>query len=254
MRAIWLLAKHVEDLRRREPRNVGVLLFSDQGVQGRFVGQRDDGSIDGRTLSFGGPRLDNYKAWVAFWDDAASRHKADPRALVVPPTPDASYFLEFGGEQLLGPNDPATLLDQLFRSLVTAPKEPAKLSVKDRAEELFVELGIRGRVEVQPKVQRRHRGVLDVLRFDYRFDNGTPHFLQAVSASSEDKGWGAAHQAAYLFEKLHEVDGLQHADTVGLVRGQQAGRGPITFLRTLGTVIDLDDIGAKDRLGLALGV
>jgi len=62
MKARWLVAKYMPDLRRREPDNVGVILLMDGRAHLRFLGQRD-GRVDGRSVRWAGS-VKNYKAWA----------------------------------------------------------------------------------------------------------------------------------------------------------------------------------------------
>lgn len=256
MRPTWLLAKYTEDVRRREPRNVGVLLFTEDGVANRFVGQREDGTVDGRSAHVTGDRLRNYKAWVAYWEHHAQAHRQDPRRLLDQALSDVSYHLEYGGEELVGETAPDLLLAELYASLVVVNgRDDAPPSIREAAERIFSQLGISDRIQREPRVQRSHRGALDVLRFDYRFDNGRPHFLQSVPLLSGDKGWRAVQQAAYLFEKLDAVPELDKPDAVGLVRARDGvAEGPLALLRTYGPVVDVEAGDAVGRMAEILGV
>src|SRR4051794_28602366 len=100
MNARWLIAKYMSDVRRREPTNVGIVLITDRGERlARFKAEDEStGEIDGRKFRSGA--VENYKAWVAHWKRALEK-KADPRRLVTR-DPTQNYFLEFGGERLLG--------------------------------------------------------------------------------------------------------------------------------------------------------
>lgn len=48
----YLIAKYIPDLRRMEPRNIGVIVWSPQGVAARFAAEKadTDGDVDGRSL------------------------------------------------------------------------------------------------------------------------------------------------------------------------------------------------------------
>jgi hypothetical protein len=62
----YLIAQHVSDPFRREPRNVGVFVADGSVVRARFVGENAPGQYDGRKLrALAYP--DVYKQWVAHW-------------------------------------------------------------------------------------------------------------------------------------------------------------------------------------------
>lgn len=253
MRPTWLVAKYMDDLQRREPRNVGVLLFTDHGVADRFQGQREDETIDGRSTTVAGDQLRNYKAWVAYWRDRAQQHRDDPRALLTPTTGDASYYLDFGGEQLLGEREPSSLLDELFAALVHVPTPTTTPSVRAAAERIFDDLGIR--VHRKPELRHRHNGVDDVLRFDFRYDNGRPHLMKAVAPGAGSAAWNAVHQTAYLFEKMALVEALREPHGISLVQGTTAElSGPLDLLRSYGPLIDLERPGATHDVARALSL
>lgn len=117
---MWLLAKYVPDLRRNEPRNVGLILLRGDEVAARFVGQRQsDGTIDGRKAKM--VNLANYKRWVAYWRRLMDKGPDALLAATQRPERTSSYVLEVGGE-FLSDEDPAmptsVLLDHLYHELV----------------------------------------------------------------------------------------------------------------------------------------
>jgi hypothetical protein len=64
--ARYLIAQHVEDLFRNEPRNVGVFVGIEGERTARFVGDSGNGKIDGRRIVHL-PYPDVYKQWVEYW-------------------------------------------------------------------------------------------------------------------------------------------------------------------------------------------
>src|SRR4051812_28985393 len=68
----FLLAKYAPDLRRMEPHNCGVVVWSPEGMAARFLGEQADGKIrppgfvesDGRH---------GYREWVHYWKEMLSR-------------------------------------------------------------------------------------------------------------------------------------------------------------------------------------
>jgi hypothetical protein len=104
MRTEWVVAKYMPDLRRREPRNIGVVLRHGDQVLARVVGEKADGRIDGRILrGWGVISAENYRAWVAYWRHALLT-TSDVRELLQPRA-DQDFVLERGGERLLGGED-----------------------------------------------------------------------------------------------------------------------------------------------------
>src|SRR5690242_9510979 len=65
-RARYLVAKYVPDEFRNEPRNVGVIVWSECGTEAKFLNTNRDGDLFGRLPRFVLSRSD-YKQWVQFW-------------------------------------------------------------------------------------------------------------------------------------------------------------------------------------------
>jgi hypothetical protein len=75
--ARYLIAQHVEDLFRNEPRNVGVFVGIENDRTARFVGDSGNGKIDGRRIVHL-PYPEVYKQWVEYW---WSTLRDDPHAM-----------------------------------------------------------------------------------------------------------------------------------------------------------------------------
>ena len=63
----FFVAKHIPDLLRYEPRNVGVILWTPYGAASRFVGERADGTLDLRCCPPFVEDAQIYKQWVDYW-------------------------------------------------------------------------------------------------------------------------------------------------------------------------------------------
>lgn len=70
-RVQYLIAQYQVDPLRKEPRNVGIIARMDGRTVARFLGEKEDGRIDGRELrwmSF----PDVYRQWVFYWREAGN--------------------------------------------------------------------------------------------------------------------------------------------------------------------------------------
>lgn len=123
----WFVAKYMPDLRRREPKNVGVVLQFGERALSLFQGERSDGVIDARRLKGDVESAANFKAWVDYWRHAA----ADGESSIPPSRATDNYFLEYGGKRVFGAEDTdaETFLETLYQTLVEAPVDPSRLSV-----------------------------------------------------------------------------------------------------------------------------
>jgi hypothetical protein len=119
-RTEWFVAKYVGDLRRQETKNVGVVVFSNGAIETRFLGEREDGTIDGRSVRALGS-IEIYRAWVEHWRRLAI--SADGSDALLSRRGSDNFFLDFGGERLLGPKhgDASELATELFEILVGEP-------------------------------------------------------------------------------------------------------------------------------------
>jgi hypothetical protein len=204
MKIFWLVAKYMPDVRRREPDNVGVILFLDGRAYHRFRGQRSDGTIDGRRIKWAGS-VANFNAWVSYWNHVAASSSVEAAVeTLTKQRGDENYLVEFGGERLLGSGttDPDDLLDELYGVLVEEETERGSLSVVKLAESLLSRLDISERVSraVRLDVPVDDGAIRDAILFDYRFDNGKANLIQRVSLTVPDeRSWDVVHATAWSF-------------------------------------------------------
>jgi hypothetical protein len=255
MNTRWVVAKYVSDLRRQEPRNVGVLLWTDEGCFSRFLGERLDGSLDGRRLRWAGSGS-TFKAWVAYWRTQVAEG-ADPDTLLAR-RGDDSYFLAQGGERLVGSRGlyPRELLDYLFGTLVEEEPERVGPSVVDLAEEVLARTGIKERVHRDVRVELP----TDAVTFDYGYNNGRLSYMQRVGlVYDDDRSWDVAHAVAWAFQAVQgssEVQSLK-PQCIALARGRAHDldlERQFAFLHERCEVVDLERIEpASEQLGSLLG-
>jgi hypothetical protein len=136
--AEWLVAKYMRDLRRREPRNVGVVVFANNETRMRFLGQRPDGSINARHAAVGEPEV--YRGWIDYWRYLAATHVE--QAGWVQQRPFENYWLERGGALLSADDvDPDLLLHDLYADLVEET-ETGDWRLADQISRLIEEAGL----------------------------------------------------------------------------------------------------------------
>lgn len=263
MNARWLVAKHVPDLRRQETRNVGVVLVTDAGCFSRFIGERVDGTLDGRRLRWSGSSQ-VFKSWVAYW-----RHQLEsgPRAdEMIGRRADDSYFLVAGGERLLGESalDPRSFLDYLYGTLVEEEPERQGLSVVERAEMVLDRLGIREKVSEHWRCELAPTpaGFSDAVTFDYRYDNGKVNLMHRAGLVFDDhRSWDVAHSVAWDFNSIREARPPEFPvapHCITLVRTRPADKEldrQLSVLRGFSDVVLLDSVDeASEQLGKLLHV
>ena len=222
----WVLAKYMGDMRRREPVNIGVIVIGEEGSAARFIGEKPDGNIDGRRARpMRSPIV--YRQWVYHWRGLLASDRTDDLCMMaLHPRHDENYFLEAGGEILLGGNvSPRDLLDDLYTSLVDETPDPMRESIGELAERVIADL-----TQTLPKpidreaVVRVHHpdNKVDELYFDYRYNNGVPHLMQRVSLSFNDaRSWDRVHAAAWSFSEVRRDPNLQDAQFIALYKPRE---------------------------------
>lgn len=73
----YLLAKHIPDLQRFEPRNIGVIAWTADRVCARFIAERPErpGDVNGRRIPAFIRSQSAYRQWVRYWvDQLAQEH------------------------------------------------------------------------------------------------------------------------------------------------------------------------------------
>lgn len=190
MTATWFLVRHVHDLRRREPRNVGVIVRTGEGEWlARFLGETEAGEVDARRLADAPMSLDAYKSWVEYfrrklsderWGDVERLQRRRSRS---------NYFAEEGGRLIEDDRtSQAELIGRLYTELVAEPESLASSIAEHRqtvarrlttaAAGILSEAGLAVSKKVDvPAVFGEHRTTVPFL---FRHVNGQPHLMDIV--------------------------------------------------------------------------
>jgi hypothetical protein len=204
----WFLAKYVRDLRRREPRNVGVILFCNGSAHFRFFAE-DPGvaeKIDGRTIRYQVGSQANYRAWVHYWRSVAEKK---PLEELLRRAPDDNYYLEEGGRVLAGPEAaPDQFIDQLYAELVDDTSlhagEDGQPHPAGPLDEFLAAPGERVRVERNVLVDL---GGDDKAPFEYVLAATRRVAIRVVTLNGQpSKTWDALHAAAHAVKAAAAVN------------------------------------------------
>ena len=192
----YLIAKYIPDLRRMEPRNIGVVVWTPEAVDARFVAEKPDrpGQFDGRDIPAFVTNPDVFRQWVAYWHREMQKPEIEPAmggARVARRSPEFLSALMSGnrgnfqlveGGFLLDPLEPEelpALVDHLYGTLVEAmgPEKPRDPSLDEVCERLIQETHL----EDDPQFRRRYEvecplgeRVDERFEFSYGFGNGAP--------------------------------------------------------------------------------
>jgi hypothetical protein len=247
MKARWVVAKYIPDLRRNEPVNIGVILEAGGEIVARFRGERADGRIDGRRIGEISS-AENYKNWIAYWRGSIVDDQIPLDSLVNLSAGDENYFLEQSGSRLIGDDEssPDEMLDRLYADLVDPHGAPTVryVSAKRSSERVFKGLGIWEAVTTSYRANITvPDGPADSTSFDYSYRNGKLHLMKAIAVSEESTE--AVHAASWGYEKAREsIDPVVRGSSLislVLVRDPEAAATQIDLLRSQSRVIALDD-------------
>jgi hypothetical protein len=139
----FLIAKYAPDLRRMEPRNIGVIVWSQNGVAARFLGETSGGDLVVPRQA--GVRSANaYRQWIEFWRGKLTRgfirKKSGAKVGIDQPEfleelrkkSKRQYMLVDGGyfAKQLASTDIGDAADELFSELVAQDAVAAELKAE----------------------------------------------------------------------------------------------------------------------------
>ncbi len=261
----YLVAKFIPDLRRLEPRNVGIVLWANGETSARFVGEREDGALDLRRVPGFITDKRAYEQWVKFWRAELSKptieflrtsralSKGSSRCLdALMSTSPGNFYLSDGGTLLDQLDDIEEAMSFLFGELVDS-KESER--VKEKSLETLCAGLLREshfidspHFKEQYPVRLKVDGVDAEFHFSYAAANGTLQKLyQRVSFVDDRQAemQKAVLSCAYMFEKIMDNKLLRLEDTAALVLVRPEALLESTYheldlLRSVTRVIDVE--------------
>ncbi len=190
----FLIAKYAPDMRRMEPRNIGVIAWSSGHIAARFMGESGDSSTH-KTPSFvSNKNKPIYLRWVGHW-----RRKLIEGSIAAPDgtpiTKESSeflaafrsmgrnnYFLVDGGFLLdqVAPSELQDAVDQLYEKFVADAKseshEQAFVLLRQGWRSVLNRSGLRARSDFRAHypIECSIEGIARELTFDNGLGNGSP--------------------------------------------------------------------------------
>jgi hypothetical protein len=197
----YILAKHVPDVFRKEPKNIGVIVWSELGVAAQFWGMDAYGVIDRRQIPAFVNSASAYEQWVKFWLNEIQQPKVEfighgkfaaaqsPEFLTAIQTGNSdNFFLQESGvvlESLTKEELPA-LAKELFESLVTSEaidEGDTTTIVKSECEKIIKSTRLNGNIhfekarKVFPTVMVGDVQKVLQIEFSYAYVNGSIRWL-----------------------------------------------------------------------------
>ena len=235
MNATYLVAKYMPDILRREPSNIGIMLYDEGKWFTRFVGEDPStGDLDGRRFRHQFSSQETYLEWYHFWTKAIVRGLEDQNGTVVCPDDnsfvdvlcDASspqFIVEMGAPTMLPTTvgDGDSLLAYLFTMLVseemqTTQETHEERTLKQKMRKVISNYGLSSNQHFrQPyKVEVPVEDVMQELIFPYAYVNGTRRLYRNMAIKhttweAEELQMAVSH-VLWSFEKIGELKGGDH--------------------------------------------
>lgn len=262
-RVQYLIAQYQVDPLRKEPRNVGIIARMGDRTAARFMGEKEDGRIDGRELrwlSF----PDVYRQWVFYWREAGNSVDTLEKLL---DSNKGNYGLVRGGQVFDTGSDPLEqVVDHLYARFVgggfaEAMREEGGLLMADLklTQALSVELTnlnllVTGNKPMQgiahPVVQSRKFTLKDQLTYKPEFsqENGAVYLIQTFDfVHGRPKSiYEHAGFSAYMFKDMKDHLGKK-VEAISVVKAEAEAvphediANSRTMLEKESTVVDWSD-------------
>lgn len=231
------IAKYVSDPARWEPRNVGVFVLGDDDAQGRFLGEGEDASIDGRTVRYSvGAPAEVYREWVRYWRRTVLEERLDPTALPVPAG--ATFFIAKAGELWQDMDRPTTdqLVERYFARLVQDAEQLGAHELRAQVEEVIERTNLLREPSFRRDVtiESVNLDPPETYRFDYAYQNRHLTVGQPVWLGHDHM----IHDALWKYQ--HIAEGVEKVSLVHGLSGELA-RPAFRLLQGASTVIDVAD-------------
>ncbi|MEO6503409.1 MAG: hypothetical protein ABIQ09_16050 [Jatrophihabitantaceae bacterium] len=253
--ATWAVIKYQPDVRRGEPRNVGIMVSVGQDVQLEFLGEVGNGRIDGRSVTSTVGSVDNYKRWVAYFRRAASQGRFE--AVVErwqERRTESNFYVGEPGSIELGNRTLPDVTASLFGDLVGPRIDVEAVSPEHQAEDALLRQ-VFERLNVQPVPQPKRNitaeGVEMPIIFDFGYRNGQLHLMDHLRMGSSNvttrkaafdftqraqfarqANWSDSFIAFYVKPSRHLTEQAEAA---------------LSFVNRLGHTIDLTDLDSATQ-------
>jgi hypothetical protein len=272
--ARYLIAKYIPDLRRGEPRNIGVVVWTPYGIAARFAAEKPGlpGEVDGRSIPSFVSSANAYKQWIQFWHDEIAKpelapvtggqpiNRSLPEVLEVLSQSGKGNFALVEGGLLLDPVNPDSVgdvVDYLYGQLVDSggQEEPRDATLDDVLERILEQTNLRSNRNFHTGFSvtcQVAQGKNEDFEFSHAYKNGTIQRLyQRVPLSPKRVLLRkTVHDTAWMFEKVTQTGIVQQGQAVALVylsEDQRGDRETARLLDSLSSVARLLDVRNEEN-------
>lgn len=186
MPATWYLVQYTADLRRHEPRNIGLALTDGAHWYLHFRGVDDLGRVDARQIRGWGISRETYQSWVDYFHRKALQG-AWEEALTLQQRKPSNFSVVSGGMLLAEESDWELEAKQLFSELVTTrPHRVTAPSPLESARELFRRAEIHPEEDVFLPGRWREGGEQVGIPFKFQLTAAKTSTLEALPPKEKD--------------------------------------------------------------------
>ncbi|WP_146165181.1 MULTISPECIES: hypothetical protein [Nocardia] len=184
MDAMWHLIQYIPDMRRKEPRNIGVAMRADGQWLLKLYAVSEDGHINGRALRKFELSKDGYEAWVGYLTIRILRGELDDLFRFQRRHPAEFRVVPGGYTELFG--EPKEVLSHLYSELVvreTISNEPWAKLLRNRVEQALTLAEIIPQPEIEVPARWGEETTAepqDTVKFNYRYVNGRTHLMDRL--------------------------------------------------------------------------
>lgn len=267
----YVIAKYIADLARMEPRNVGVIVWTPDGIEARFAAEKSDrpGDIDGRSIPSFITSPSAYRQWIQFWRSELEKTEietAEGKACVPQGSPDylaalqswnrGNFVLVEGGFLLdsIQGDDLGGLADHLYQTLVeaTGTDEQRDPTLDELCERLIAETQLTNDphfISRFPVTCAIATNTNETFEFSHAYRNGTLQRLYQRVPFSRRKRLlrKTVHDSAWMLEKVIEANVVSREQSGVLVyasdelQAEPAIGEALSVLATVSRVLNLRD-------------
>lgn len=237
----YLVAKYVSDLQRMEPKNIGIIVWTNTAVSARFAAEKLNipGEIDGRSIPPFVTSMAAYKQWVDFWrNELEAKPLRAGRSLErwsdnLKQTGRGNFWLAEGGVILqdVRTEEIQHVTNDLFHKLVepASADEMRDVALDQIADDIIRRLQLARDKNFHNRYQVSCRvapDVMEAFEFSHAYGNGTlKRLYQRVPLASKRTPFRrVVHDSAWMFEKVVEQQIVTRDQAVALVYATEEQR------------------------------
>lgn len=267
MNAHFLIAKYAPDLKRMEPRNVGIIAWADGLTASKFLGDSEGGKKRSLPRRVGVVDAQNYYEWVASWRKELSRNALELShgKFIDRSSPEfieglrewsaGNYMLVNGGvvnvEGKATPRKLKEATEYLFKEVVMQPEDAAgveqeSVALKSKVNDLWKSTGVWERPDFrrdQP-VHYKLYGESKAFIFDYAIGpSDAPYSVYHRIVLGQQRAFDSAFLNLEHYRQSRKLEQNRCTALVTAPGGDSSKRSNYRLLRHIANVIDVTNEG-----------